>query len=118
MPGSGEMDAIRRALEPQEKAAAKGRQAHGGTAPGKRLGKVSPSVGREPRARDKIGAFAGVSGRAVEKIAAALAARGEALASSWARSMRRRQDHAGAPRLPHGRRALMARDAYREPPAR
>ena len=59
-----EIDAIRRALEPVEKAAAKERET---------LGKVS--LGSEPgRARDKIGAFAGVSGRTVEKIAAVVAA--------------------------------------------
>ncbi len=46
---------------PQEKAAAKERQAHGETAPGKRLGKVSTSV-VAGKTRDKLGAFAGVSG--------------------------------------------------------
>ncbi len=57
-----EIDAIRRALEPEEKAAAKGRMSEGG----KKVAKVShPS-----RAVDKIADFAGVSGRTVEKIAA------------------------------------------------
>jgi hypothetical protein len=41
------------------------RKAHGTTAPGKRSRKLSGSV----ETRDKIGAFAGVSGRTVEKIA-------------------------------------------------
>ena len=62
-----EIEAIRRALEPIEKAAAKERMSRGGkgvenfhTLPGK--------------TRDKIGAFAGVSGRTLEKIAAVGAA--------------------------------------------
>jgi hypothetical protein len=60
-----EIDAIRRALEPAEKAAAKERQAMaGGSAPGK-----FPEAVPRSRARDKLGAFAGVSGRSVEKIA-------------------------------------------------
>jgi ParB/RepB/Spo0J family partition protein len=57
-----EIDAIRRALEPIEKAAARERMSEGGkgvesfhTLPGK--------------SRDKIGAFAGVAGRTVDKIA-------------------------------------------------
>jgi N6-adenosine-specific RNA methylase IME4 len=58
-----EIDAIRRALEPIEKAAAKERQ---GTR--NDIRETFPEVG-EQRARDKIGAFAGVSGRTVEKIA-------------------------------------------------
>jgi ParB/RepB/Spo0J family partition protein len=59
-----EIDAIRRALEPLEKAAAKQRET---------LGKISlPS--EAGRVRDKIGAFAGVSGRTVEKIAAVVEA--------------------------------------------
>jgi hypothetical protein len=64
-----EIDAIRRHLEPIERAAAKERQrAHGGTAPGKHSGKISTSDAG--KTRDKIGAFAGISGRQVEKIAA------------------------------------------------
>jgi N6-adenosine-specific RNA methylase IME4/ParB-like chromosome segregation protein Spo0J len=55
-----EIDAIRRALEPIEKAAAEQRMKAGTPA------KVSQGSGR---ATDKIGAFAGVSGRTVEKIA-------------------------------------------------
>lgn len=53
-----EIDAIRRAIEPLEKTAAKERQKHhGGTAPGrKHSGKVSRSDGRT---RNKIGAFRG-----------------------------------------------------------
>jgi hypothetical protein len=65
-----EIDAIRRAMEPIEKAAAKARQRkHGGTAPGKHSGKLSTSDG-VGKTRDKVGAFAGVSGKTVEKIAA------------------------------------------------
>lgn len=62
-----EIEAIRRALEPIEKAASKERMSEGGqgvetfhTLPGK--------------TRDKIGTFAGVSGRTVEKIAAVVEA--------------------------------------------
>lgn len=52
-----EIDAIRRAMEPAEKAAATSR---------KLSGRLDPEKGD---ARDKIGAFAGVSGRTVDKIA-------------------------------------------------
>jgi hypothetical protein len=65
-----EIDAIRRAIEPYERAAAKERQRqHGGTAPGRRKHsrKVSLSDGQT---RDKIGAFAGISGRSLPKIQA------------------------------------------------
>jgi ParB-like chromosome segregation protein Spo0J len=65
-----EIDAIRRALEPIEKAAAKARMSEGGgdQRSADRVGKIStPDAGKT---RDKIGAFAGVSGRTVEKIAA------------------------------------------------
>jgi N6-adenosine-specific RNA methylase IME4 len=55
-----EIDAIRRAMEPIEKAAAEQRMKAGTPA------KVSQGSGR---ASDKIGAFAGVSGRTIEKIA-------------------------------------------------
>jgi N6-adenosine-specific RNA methylase IME4/ParB-like chromosome segregation protein Spo0J len=69
-----EIDAIRRAMEPIEKAAAKERMSEGGgdqRSPD-RVGKIStPDVGKT---RDKIGAFAGVSGRTVEKIAAVVEA--------------------------------------------
>jgi ParB-like nuclease domain len=58
-----EIDAIRRALEPIEKAAAKERQGSRND-----LRETFPEVG-EQRARDSVGAFAGVSGRTVEKIA-------------------------------------------------
>ncbi len=69
-----EIDAIRRALEPLERAAAKERQRkHGGTAPGR--GKQSRQVsGSEGEARDKIGAFAGISGRSLSKIRAIMEA--------------------------------------------
>jgi len=63
-----EIDAIRRAIEPLERKAAKDRQRqHGRTAPGRRKhsGKVSTSDGRT---RDRIGAFAGISGRSLAKI--------------------------------------------------
>jgi ParB family transcriptional regulator, chromosome partitioning protein len=64
-----EIEAIRRALEPYEKEAAKARQRrHGGTAPGRR--KHSGQVSRSERTRDRIGAFAGVSGRSLVKIQA------------------------------------------------
>jgi ParB family transcriptional regulator, chromosome partitioning protein len=68
-----EIEAIRRALEPYERAAAKERQRqHGGTAPGrKHSAKVSPSVGRSV---GRIGAFAGISGRSLEKIRAVVEA--------------------------------------------
>jgi N6-adenosine-specific RNA methylase IME4 len=65
-----EIEAIRRAIEPYERAAAKERQRkHAGTAPGRRKhsGQVSPSDGRS---RDRIGAFAGISGRSLAKIQA------------------------------------------------
>ncbi|MCP4538505.1 MAG: ParB N-terminal domain-containing protein [Chloroflexi bacterium] len=56
-----EINAIRKAMEPIEKAAAKERMSEGG-----KVGKVSTPPGK---ARDKIGSMAGVSGRTVEKIA-------------------------------------------------
>jgi ParB family transcriptional regulator, chromosome partitioning protein len=64
-----EIEAIRRALEPYEKEAAKERQRkHAGTAPGrKHSGKLSRG---EVRTRDRIGAFAGISGRSLAKIQA------------------------------------------------
>jgi hypothetical protein len=58
-----EIDAIRRALEPIEKAAAKARQGARND-----LRENCPDVGKEDRARDRIAAFAGISGRQVEKI--------------------------------------------------
>ncbi len=69
-----EIDAIRRAIEPLERKAAKERQRqHGRTAPGrhKQFGKVSTSDGRT---RDRIGAFAGISGRSLAKIQAIIEA--------------------------------------------
>jgi N6-adenosine-specific RNA methylase IME4 len=65
-----EIEAIRRAIEPYERGAAKERQRkHGGTAPGRRKhsGQVSTS---DSRTRDRIGAFAGISGRSLAKIQA------------------------------------------------
>jgi N6-adenosine-specific RNA methylase IME4 len=63
-----EIDAIRRTLEPLERAAAKGRQ---GTRTDKHPGKFPGSSGT---ARDKVGAVVGMSGRTVEKIAAVVKA--------------------------------------------
>src|SRR6266480_1846941 len=64
-----EIGAIRREIEPLEKAVAKERQRkHGGTAPGKHSGQISASDAG--KTRDEVGAFAGVSGRTVEKIGA------------------------------------------------
>lgn len=57
-----EIDAIRRAMLPLEQAAARERKGEA-----RKTGKVSPS--NQSRSRDKVGAFAGVSGRQVEKIA-------------------------------------------------
>ena len=57
-----EIDAIRRTVEPLERAAAKQRMSEGGKGV-----EISTPSGK---ARDKVGAFAGVSGRTVEKIAA------------------------------------------------
>jgi N6-adenosine-specific RNA methylase IME4/ParB-like chromosome segregation protein Spo0J len=57
-----EIDAIRRAIEPIESAAARSRMSEGG--------KGSENFATLPgKTSDKIGAFAGVSGRTVEKIA-------------------------------------------------
>jgi len=69
-----EIDAIRRALEPYERAAAKERQRkHGGTAPGRR--KQSRKIsGSEGDTRDKIGSFAGISGKSLSKIQAIMEA--------------------------------------------
>jgi hypothetical protein len=67
-----EIEAIRRAMLPVEKVAARERMSDGGNG-----GKVSHASGDtedKERARDKIGAFAGVSGRTVEKIAAVVEA--------------------------------------------
>ena len=57
-----EIDSIRRALEPIEKAAARER-----TQVGRPPGGKFPQ-GQAGKTRDKIGAFAGISGRTVEKI--------------------------------------------------
>ncbi len=79
-----EIDAIRRAIEPLEKAAAKERQRqHGGTAPGrhKHSRKVSLSDGQT---RDKIGAFAGISGRSLAKTQAVVEAAETRRSASYA----------------------------------
>src|SRR5271166_2094153 len=60
-----EIDAIRRALEPIEREAAKERMREGGKG-----WKVSTPSSTPSKTRDRLGAFAGVSGRTVEKIAA------------------------------------------------
>jgi ParB/RepB/Spo0J family partition protein len=60
-----EIDAIRRALEPIEKQAAKERMSEGGK---------GAKVSQPSRTTDRIGALAGVSGRTVEKIAEVVAA--------------------------------------------
>jgi ParB/RepB/Spo0J family partition protein len=65
-----EIEAIRRAMAPIETAAAKERQ-------GARTDLTSGQVARKSkpeRARNKLGAFAGVSGRTIEKIAAVVKA--------------------------------------------
>lgn len=69
-----EIEAIRQAMLPKEREAAKERQAMaGGSAPGKFPEAVSTGT-----TRDKIGAFAGISGRTVEKIATVVKAAKEA----------------------------------------
>jgi ParB/RepB/Spo0J family partition protein len=55
-----EIDAIRRTLEPLERAAAKQRMSEGGK---------GAKISHPSRVTDRIGAFAGISGRQVEKIA-------------------------------------------------
>ena len=62
------MVAIRRALEPQETAAAKENQRKGGR--GKKVGKVSTPL----KARDKVAEFTGVSGRTLDKATAVVEA--------------------------------------------
>jgi ParB family transcriptional regulator, chromosome partitioning protein len=63
-----EVEAIRRALEPYEKAAAQRRMRMGKAPSGK-----FPQ-GLTGQTRDKVGAFAGMSGRTVEKVAAVVKA--------------------------------------------
>ena len=58
-----EIDSIRRAVEPIERATAKRHQALGGR------GKKGAKISQPFRVSDRIGAFAGISGRQVEKIA-------------------------------------------------
>jgi N6-adenosine-specific RNA methylase IME4 len=66
-----EIDAIRRALLPLEKVAAKERQRHhGGTAPGRKKQSGQISRSDDGRVRDKIAGFAGISGRTLAKIQA------------------------------------------------
>jgi hypothetical protein len=77
-----EIEAIRRAMLPVER-----QREHGGTAPGKRSAKVSQSVAT--RSVDKIGAFGGVSGRTVEKIAAVVARPGPPLQIAYRNSEKR-----------------------------
>jgi ParB/RepB/Spo0J family partition protein len=61
-----EIGAIRRAMEPLEREAAKQRMSEGG---GDQINDRVAKVSLPGRTLDKIGAFAGVSGRTVEKIA-------------------------------------------------
>ena len=63
-----EIESIRRAMLPTEKEAAKERMSEGG-----KVGKIS-TPSEAGRTRDKIGAFAGISGRTVEKISKVVAA--------------------------------------------
>jgi hypothetical protein len=84
-----EIDAIRRALEPIEKAAAKERQkatrfGNGGG------GKFPPPA--RGKTRDKVGAFAGISGRTLDKIAAVVDA---AKANTRFAPLVRRMDQTG-----------------------
>jgi ParB/RepB/Spo0J family partition protein len=58
-----EVDAIRRKIEPLERTAARERMSNGGK---------GAKVSRPSRALDRIGSFAGLSGRSVEKIAAVM----------------------------------------------
>lgn len=101
-----EIDAIRRALEPREKAAAKARET---------LGKISPGS-EAGRTRDRVGAFAGVSGRTVEKIAAIVKA-AEAEPETFGR-LRDAMDRTGRVEAPYRRlRAMRQSIAIRaEPP--
>jgi hypothetical protein len=70
-----EIDAIRRALLPTQKAAAKERQRkHSGTAPGRKKQSGQLSRSDDGRVRDKIAGFAGISGRTLEKIQAIIEA--------------------------------------------
>lgn len=72
-----EIDALRRRCETLLKAQAKKNQATAGPRSGRGAKRCGPGKFPEPvkgQVRDKIGAFAGVSGRTVEKIAAIVAA--------------------------------------------
>jgi ParB/Sulfiredoxin domain len=65
-----EVDAIRRALEPLERVAAKKRMSNGGK---------GVKISRSCRTLDRIGSFAGLSGRSIEKIRAIMDAADQAL---------------------------------------
>jgi N6-adenosine-specific RNA methylase IME4 len=72
-----EMVAIQRALEPAERAAAKGRQAQAGPCRGKGAKRSGSGKFPEPvrgQTRDKVATYLGVSGRTLEKAAAVVAA--------------------------------------------
>jgi hypothetical protein len=88
-----EVDAIWLAMMPLEEAAAKERQ---GTRTDLTCGKVShmsvsDSEGKQ-RARDKVGAFAGLSGRTVEKITTVCEAGSQTPAASYTGNFGSRQD--------------------------
>jgi len=100
-----EIDSIRRALEPIERAAAERRMEAGTPA------KVSQGSGR---ATDKIGVFAGVSGRTVEKIAAVVAA-AEADPEQFGRLVED-MDRTGRVDGPHRRLMRKAEAIRAEPP--
>jgi ParB/RepB/Spo0J family partition protein len=105
-----EIEAIRRTLEPVEKAAAKARQ-------GARhdLVKSFHEVRAPQKARDRIGAFAGVSGRTVEKIAAVVAA-AEAEPEKY-RKLAADMDRSGRVDAPYRRlRNIKAAEAIRASP--
>jgi N6-adenosine-specific RNA methylase IME4 len=105
-----EIDAIRRTLQPIEDAAARKRQ---GTRTDLRESFPESSAGR---ARDKVGAFAGVSGRQIEKIATVVAA-AEAEPERFGKLLAD-MDRTGRVNGPY-RRLLNARQAERiltEPP--
>ena len=107
-----EIEAIRRTLEPIEKAAARERQGRPGEP---RSGKLPEHNGA--RTRDKLGTFAGVSGRTVEKIAAVVAA-AEAEPEKY-RKLAADMDRSGRVDAPYRRlRNIKAAEAIRaSPPA-
>jgi N6-adenosine-specific RNA methylase IME4 len=105
-----EIEAIRRTLEPLEKAAARERQGRPGEP---RSGKLPGHNGA--RTRDKLGVFAGVSGRTVEKIAAVCEA-AEAEPEKY-RKLAADMDRSGRVDAPYRRlRNIKAAEAIRAAP--